>query len=79
MTILLEPIPIPIQNKMSVRSEEKIMCQTSVRVHFIILITWILADAKKSRNSQTRENLVEKLEFSIGGKIKIIRKWNVYE
>ena len=27
---------------------------------------------------KTRENLVEKLEFSIGGKIKILRKWNVY-
>ena len=64
---------------MSVRSEEKITCHTSVRVHLIILITWILTDAKESKNIQKkRENLVENLEFSIGGKIKILRKWNVY-
>ena len=57
MTILLEPIPIPIQNKMSVRSEEKITYHTSVRVHLIILITWILTDAKESKNIQKKEKI----------------------
>ena len=33
---------------MSIESEEKIMCHTSVRVHVIILITWILNEAGKS-------------------------------
>ena len=63
MTILLEQIPIPIQNKMSVRSEEKIMCHTSVRVHFIILITWILTDAKKSRNIQNKRKFGWKIRI----------------
>ena len=57
MTILLEPIPIPIQNKMSVRSEEKITYHTSVRVRLIILITWILTDAKESKNIQKKEKI----------------------
>ena len=52
MTILLSPIPIPTHNKMSVGSEEKIMCHTSARVHTIILITLILTDTRKSRNIQ---------------------------
>ena len=34
---------------MSVGSEEKIMCYTSVRVQVIILITWILTDIRKSK------------------------------
>ena len=33
---------------MSIGSEEKIMCHTSVRVHVIILITWILTGAGES-------------------------------
>ena len=37
---------------MSVGSEEKIMCHTSIRVHVIILITWILTDTGKSKNIQ---------------------------
>ena len=63
MTILLEPIPIPIQNKMSVRSEEKITCHTSVRVHLIILITWILTDAKESKNIKKKRKFGWKLRI----------------
>ena len=42
---------------MSVGSEEKMICHKSVRVHVIILITWILTDTRKSKNIQ------KKLEF----------------
>ena len=62
---------------MSVGSEEKIMCHTSVRVHLIILITWILTDARKPKKIQKKKKLVEKLEFSIDSIIKIPRKRNL--
>ena len=48
---------------MLVESEEKVMCLTSVRVHVLILITWILTDTRKSKNIQ------EKIKF--GRKIRI--------
>ena len=35
-------------------SEEKIICHTSARFHVIILITWILTDAKRSKNFQKK-------------------------
>ena len=48
---------------MSIESEEKVMCLTSVGVHVLILITWILTDTRKSKNIQ------EKIKF--GWKIRI--------
>ena len=57
-----------LHKKISVGSGEKnnvpYICKSSI--HVIILITWILTDARKSKNIQKKRNLVEKLEFSIG-------------
>ena len=56
------------------RSEEKIMCHTSARFRVIILITWILTDLEDIRIFKREENLIEKLEFSMGQINKIPRK-----
>ena len=50
------------------------MCHTSARFHVIILITWILTDLEDIRIFKKEENLIEKLEFSIGQINKILRK-----
>ena len=50
------------------------MCHTSARFHVIILITWILTDLEDIRIFKREENLIEKLEFSIGQINKILRK-----
>ena len=42
---------------MSLGSQEKVMCHTSAGVHLIILITWILTDAKESKNIQKKEKI----------------------
>ena len=48
---------------MSVESEEKVMCLTSVRVHVLILITWILTDTRKSKNIQEKINFGRKIRI----------------
>ena len=56
-------------------SEEKLTCHASERFHIIILITQILTDTRRPK----KENeMVEKLEFSIGPIRKILRKRKVY-
>ena len=48
---------------MSVGSEEKIMCHTSVRVHVIILITWLLTNTRKSKNIQNKKKFGWKIRI----------------
>ena len=52
---------------MSLGSQEKIVCHTSVRVHLIISVTWILTDAKESKNIQKKRKF--------GWKLRIQHRW----
>ena len=48
---------------MLVRSEEKIMYQTSAGFHEIVLITWVLTDTRRSKNIQKNLKFVWEIKI----------------
>ena len=48
---------------MLLRSEEKIMRHTSARFHVIVLFTWIITDARGSKNIQKNIKFVWKIRI----------------
>ena len=64
---------------MLVRSEEKIMYQTSAGFHEIVLITWVIrTDTRRSKNIQKNIKFVWELKLRKRWINKILRNRNVY-